>query len=126
MVAGVFCRYFLRFASGGESGARRSLLIAVVLAAGGTARAEDAGGLDWSAWRRLPVLDGGRIMPLDSFARDRREDRRPPGPAAVPSGQAAEVLLSWLAEPELWEYVPLPAGGRPGVAERTVRSAVAG
>ena len=31
--------------------------------------AEQSGGLDWSAWQRMPVLQDGRIMPLDSFAR---------------------------------------------------------
>jgi ABC-type transport system involved in cytochrome c biogenesis permease subunit len=33
------------------------------------ARAEESGGLDWSAWQRMPVLQDGRIMPMDSFAR---------------------------------------------------------
>ena len=32
-------------------------------------RAADSGGLDWSAWQRMPVLEDGRIMPLDTFAR---------------------------------------------------------
>ena len=25
--------------------------------------------LDWSAWQRIPVLHGGRLKPLDTFAR---------------------------------------------------------
>ncbi len=35
------------------------------------ASAAESGGLDWSAWQRMPVLQDGRIMPLDSFARAR-------------------------------------------------------
>ena len=32
-------------------------------------RADVSGGIDWSAWQRMPVMHDGRIMPLDSFAR---------------------------------------------------------
>ena len=82
-----------------------------LLTVGGTARAEDAAGVDWGPWQRLPVLDDGRVMPLDTFAR--RTVKGICGgqvPQAVPSGTAAELLLSWLVEPERWEEVPfLPA-----------------
>ena len=46
-----------------------AILVFALLSGVSAARAEDAGGLDWGPWRRLPVLDGGRIMPLDTFAR---------------------------------------------------------
>jgi len=90
--------------------------------------------LDWSAWRRIPVFVEGRVMPLDSFARDTVETIcgriRPTlslagagweQPAAAPELSAARVLLpegkarrfqpcellfSWLVEPEKWENVP--------------------
>ena len=30
--------------------------------------------LDWSAWEAMPVLDAGRIMPLDTFARSKMQE----------------------------------------------------
>lgn len=103
-----------------------------VVAAGAAARAAD--NLDWDAWERMPVFDGGRMMPLDTFARKAAEKicgRESPrlglaGAAAVediegpayagarkifPDGQArkfrpGELLLSWLVESERWERVP--------------------
>jgi ABC-type transport system involved in cytochrome c biogenesis permease subunit len=129
IVCGIFCTYFLKplFRKGTNSGATTTLrmapgspgsaaglvaiFIVALLSVGGTARAADAAGPDWGAWRRLPVLDDGRIMPLDSFARKTiQEICGGQAPPAVPSGGAAELLLSWLVEPERWERVPfLPA-----------------
>ena len=43
-----------------------SLLFTSAVAAGG----ESAPKLDWSAWRRIPVYHEGRVMPLDTFARE--------------------------------------------------------
>ncbi len=56
--------------------------------------------LDCSTWQRLPVLDSGRIMPLDTFARNQVKKicGTPP-----PGLSAAELLLAWLAEPQAWE-----------------------
>ncbi|HXT60849.1 MAG TPA: hypothetical protein VN699_19580, partial [Pirellulales bacterium] len=98
--------------------------------------------LDLSAWRQIPVLHHGRLMPLDSFARqavdiicDRTNPKLglkgavpedelnseafaeartlfPAGPNDKPEAgaarrfEAAELLLSWLTEPEKWEDVP--------------------
>lgn len=90
--------------------------------------------LDLEAWKRIPVYHDGRIMPLDTFARSAVEmitGRAAPtlslsGEVAAdelssealakardlfPDGQprkfsAAELLLSWLVEPEKWEDVP--------------------
>ena len=121
IVCGIFCTYFLKplfrkAATTGTAAARCRRLhrCLPVHRRDGQAevrrRAEDAAGPDWGAWRRLPVLDDGRIMPLDTFARKTVEEicggQAPP---AVPGG-AAELLLSWLVEPERWEKVPfLPA-----------------
>ena len=144
VVVGIFCtyflkRYFARAAAAIKGGIVGPLVAIVVLAGGGLARADEAiAPLDWSVWQRLPVLDAGRIMPLDTFAGRRsaafvaasaprlsldgsRVESEPA--ASVPAmvhdvldGResrqftAAEILFGWLAEPEKWEYVPfLPA-----------------
>ncbi|MBN1589831.1 MAG: hypothetical protein JW888_09985, partial [Pirellulales bacterium] len=93
--------------------------------------------LDWSAWRSLPVHASGRVMPLDTLARSlveeicgRARPRLAPADAdsVDPSGEggagqgnvvfpdgrsrrftAAELVFSWLVEPERWENVPLLA-----------------
>lgn len=128
--------------------------------------------LDWTAWRLLPVFDGGRRQPLEAFAKilvrdvcgtetptlavpneilERLESGKPlnfpeldefikdvDGPekekqiawysevsatvvarqkeiaaklrAVFPNGPrkfgAAELLFSWIVEPEIWEFVP--------------------
>lgn len=109
---------------------------------GAAASAAEGERLDLSAWRHIPVLHHGRMMPLDSFARQAVEiicDREKPklglkgvvpedelnaealaaarelfpaGPKGKPEAgapryfNAAELLLSWLVEPEKWEDVP--------------------
>jgi hypothetical protein len=92
--------------------------------------AEESGGLDWSSWQRLPVLQDGRIMPLDSFARaqvkkicgdvhpnigkigalttaemeklspDERQRLRPR------RFLAAELVYAWIVDPDNWDEVP--------------------
>jgi len=110
-----------------------SLLAAVAAAAG------DSSELDWSAWRRMPVFGRGRAMPLDTVARSTVEGicgrvnpklslagsqpQNDPG-AAVPAEartlfpggrprkfSAAELLFSWLVEPERWQRVPFLLAG---------------
>ena len=99
-----------------------------------TLRAEQSGGLDWSAWQRMPVLQDGRIMPLDSFARTQVTkicgDARPRlGKLGSKTNAemrslsadaiqrlasegrprqflAAELLYAWTVEPEKWDDVP--------------------
>lgn len=110
-------------------------LAALLLAVGGFASrgaAADAVSLD--AWKHLPVLFDGRIMPLQTFARKAVSDitgrQNPkldpkhelgaerfesddlaqarklfPGGAAR-KWEASELLLSWMVEPEAWEEVP--------------------
>lgn len=113
---------------------RRILPALVGLALAWFGAATHAADLDWRTWQRIPVFSEGRIMPLDSFARDAAETicgRTSPrlsldGATAAgkaegaeltgarqlfPDGQprrfsAGELLLSWMVEPEKWERVP--------------------
>ncbi len=115
---------------------KRRILVAVLglLALSATARGEESGGLDWSAWQRMPVLQDGRIMPLDSFARAQvkkicgdvhpslgklgslttaemssltpEEIKRLAVEGRPRRFLAAELLYSWTVEPEKWEDVP--------------------
>lgn len=106
----------------------------IVVGAQSNARAAEAVKLDWSAWELLPVHNDGRVMPLDTFARENVEkicgvenprldlqalllksDYESPALAEArqmfPEGgprkfRAAELLLSWMLEPEKWEQVP--------------------
>lgn len=91
--------------------------------------------LDWDAWQRLPVLHRGRIKPLDTFARAMvqticgRESPvlAPPEAGAeaqhadfqrlFPGGRprkfaAAELVFSWMVEPQRWEHVPFLAASQ--------------
>jgi ABC-type transport system involved in cytochrome c biogenesis permease subunit len=77
--------------------------------------ADDNTGDPLAAWRAIPVLDDGRIMPLDTFARRRVEtitNAQRPSLASPESEEprrwnADELLLEWLVRPEAWEDVPL-------------------
>ena len=97
----------------GFATARRAIVFAIAICSAGVCRGEDRTELDWSAWRRLPAFGQGRIMPLDTFAREtveavcgREEPTLPLGNDRWPTFSAAELLFSWLAEPEKWEHVP--------------------
>jgi ABC-type transport system involved in cytochrome c biogenesis permease subunit len=65
-------------------------------------------------WREIPVLEDGRIMPLDTFARRMADTichaqtpKLATGPGGTPARwQADELLLDWLARPAAWEDVP--------------------
>ena len=115
---------------------KRQILLVVfgLLAVAASARGEQSGGLDWSAWQRMPILEDGRIMPLDSFARalakqicddvhpslgmlgaktreemgalSRDEIRRLAIEGRPRRFLAAELLYSWTVEPEKWDDVP--------------------
>ena len=97
----------------------RILLLIVPLwtaLAGMAVAAEKPEELDWSAWQSLPVFDNGRIMPLEAFARQTVDavcDRQSPtlavGESEPQKFSAAELLFSWLVEPERWEDVPFLA-----------------
>jgi ABC-type transport system involved in cytochrome c biogenesis permease subunit len=100
-----------------------------------TVHAEESGGLNWSAWQRMPVLEDGRIMPLDSYARGRvkkicgevnpsigRLGTLTPKEAAALSPDerakwikencprrflAAELVYAWTVDPTNWDDVPI-------------------
>jgi ABC-type transport system involved in cytochrome c biogenesis permease subunit len=109
----------------------RCLSIALLLIALPAAAAEK-GELDWDTWERLPMLEGGRRLPLDTFARSKvaaicgREqpklwlpaserapaELRQAAEALFPDGKprrfrASELIFSWLVEPERWQAVPI-------------------
>ena len=96
----------------------RALVTAAIIAIACPAVAEGppAPGLHeaLASWREIPVLEDGRIMPLDTFARRHVETitnvqapRLATGPReAVVRWQADELLLDWLARPQAWEDVP--------------------
>jgi ABC-type transport system involved in cytochrome c biogenesis permease subunit len=92
--------------------------------------------LDWDGWQHMPVFSDGRMMPLDTFAREAVEaicgtanpTFAPPEASdaadeatrkaiakareVFPDGspkrfQAAELLFSWLVEPERWEWTAI-------------------
>lgn len=96
--------------------------------------AASADALNWSAWQHMPVFSGGRMMPVNTFARAAVEritnranlrlslDGAADGDGAEPAGldesrklfpdgksrrfTSAELLFSWLVEPQRWENVP--------------------
>ena len=133
IVAGIFVAYFVKLTASKASRNGLVVLLCTLLFAS-PARAEDSGGLDWSAWQRMPVLQDGRIMPLDSFARTQVKticgDANPLiGRLGLLSKEemkslsaeqlqqrakdnrprrflAAELLYSWTVSPAPWEDVP--------------------
>jgi len=117
-------------------------LCPVVIGMSATASADDRP-IDWSSWKRLPLFEGGRIMPLDTFARrivEKLTGRPQPilGPPMTPDGQldrqhplfpdglprkwpAVELLFSWLAESEKWEDVPFLQASHQDLRERLLK-----
>jgi ABC-type transport system involved in cytochrome c biogenesis permease subunit len=119
------------------SGKMGILLLAIASMFSVTSAASGEEEIDWSQWRRMPVFSNGRIMPLATFAEETVESIcETPSPrieldpallesleptararieSLIPDGSrsmaAHELLLAWLSEPELWQYIPiLPAG----------------
>ena len=59
---------------------------------------------DWSAWRLLPVQDGGRIKPFDSLARE--TVRRMTGRESIPdpdTGESLEPVAAYLTLVLEWQ-----------------------
>jgi ABC-type transport system involved in cytochrome c biogenesis permease subunit len=77
------------------------------------------------AWRAIPILDDGRIMPLDTFARrhveticNAQEPKLTTGPEGLPiRWHADELLLDWLVRPAAWEDVPFLIAEHEGLRE---------
>jgi hypothetical protein len=100
-----------------------SVVLLCVLAAGGGCAADDSG-MDWGAWRRMPAFGDGRVVPVDTFAVDSAEaicGRANPtlqvAGAAPRTYSAAELLFSWLAEPERWEKTAFLVADDPQLRE---------
>jgi len=112
----------VRSQSTSMAGLRLVLAIAALVAAGGgharaaatTAAPSPRLGDALSPWRAIPVLEDGRLMPLDTFARRQVETicnaqtpRLPTGPGgSAVKWPADELLLDWLVRPEAWEDLP--------------------
>ena len=112
LLIGIFVRYFVRI------GPKAAVFGLLLFGMSGSAHAAEAGKLDWHAWQQLPVIDNGRVMPLDTFARLNVKQicgtQQPhldvaSGKAGSPTDRrrydASELLFAWLAEPERWEHV---------------------
>jgi ABC-type transport system involved in cytochrome c biogenesis permease subunit len=73
--------------------------------------------LDWSDWQAMPVVDGGRRMPLDTFARETvqavcgRTNPRLQLEGDTKKFSAAELVFSWLVQPEKWNDVAFLRAG---------------
>jgi hypothetical protein len=79
--------------------------------------------VDWSAWQQIPVLDEGRIKPLDTFAEEKvtlitgrsKWKQLDEQGNTVRTYRAPELLFAWLTAPDEWikrpvircEYRPL-------------------
>jgi ABC-type transport system involved in cytochrome c biogenesis permease subunit len=92
-------------------GRKLFLLAALTLLPAAVSRAADEP-LDLTAWRSMPLFSEGRIMPLDTFARQTVEivcgqvnPRLTLPDGSTRTYSAAELLLSWLVEPEAWNDV---------------------
>lgn len=122
-VVGIVMVYYLRAYFGRKKRGPDSMLAAgsrnmamfliMFVSAAGTCVGEE---LDWNAWRRLPVFSEGRVAPLDTFARETVEaicGRAKPTLALVGEEprefSPAELLLSWLVDPEKWDKTPFLA-----------------
>ena len=96
-----------------------TLLVSTALGAPTTGAG--AGGGPWprlspalAEWRAIPVLEDGRLMPLDTFARRQVETITNAQAPRLPTGDGGrlvkwapdELLLDWLVRPEAWEDVP--------------------
>jgi len=101
--------------------ARREIILCFVIAllSVAAARAEEPAELDLDIWQHMPSFHQGRMMPVNTFARLMAEEicgRANPrlgaeAQAIFPGGNprrftAAELLLSWIVEPQRWERVP--------------------
>ena len=58
-----------------------------------------------SAWKQLPVQEGGRVKPFDTFARETLFEIY--GSDSLKNQQAVEVCISWLLFPQDWNATPL-------------------
>ncbi len=60
-----------------------------------------ADGLDFSALAKIPIQDGGRVKPLDTFARE--SVRMVTGREQFEGRNSLDTLMQWLAQPGPWD-----------------------
>ena len=60
---------------------------------------------DWSVVREIPIQNGGRIKPLDSFARE--TVLFVTGANSYKNWEQMEMILSWMSDPEAWANEPM-------------------
>lgn len=70
-----------------------------------TFQAKPKPGFDFSAWGEIPILEGGRKKPIDTFARETVRDIT--GREKFMGFEAVELLLAWTTQTPDWERVPL-------------------
>jgi ABC-type transport system involved in cytochrome c biogenesis permease subunit len=67
--------------------------------------------IDWSAWKRIPVLDDGRIKPLDTYAEEKATlitgRAKWTDPKTNRKYSAAELLYGWVTAPKEWQKQPI-------------------
>ena len=67
--------------------------------------------MDWTAWKALPLLDDGRIKPIDTFARETcllvTAGQKWTDPVTNVKYKPEELLLAWMAEPDEWVKKPI-------------------
>jgi cytochrome c-type biogenesis protein CcsB len=86
---------------------KRSLLILSLI---GSSAPALAGGPELEPLRELAIQDGGRVKPLDSFARElarRVQGARAFGLESVAGLEPTEWVLSTLAAPDRWKWEPI-------------------
>ncbi len=99
----------------------RWALGAIMLALASVAQAADApaetalphGGWDLTELKNLPVQSGGRMKPLDSFARETVLFMT--GKTKYEGWDSVDLLLSWIASPQSWEARRFVQVARPDV-----------
>ena len=90
---------------------KRSLLILSLfaLSLSGALAAPVLAGTELAPLRQIAVQDGGRVKPLDTFARElakRVQGAKPFGLERVAGLEPIEWLLASLASPERWQDEP--------------------
>ncbi len=97
---------------------RRAALLSFVLLFV-PATASHAGG-ELDAWRAIPIQDGGRVKPLDTFARETARKvtgARVFGAESVQGLEPAAWVLSMLAAPDRWKDQPIVRVTHAGLRE---------
>ena len=60
-----------------------------------------AGEMDFSVLAKIPIQDGGRVKPLDTFARE--SVRMVTGREQFEGRPSLDTLMQWISEPAPWD-----------------------